>query len=49
MAKISGCGFDCASPGEMDQVLDNGVDSSRIIFANPCKTTAALEHALSGA
>ncbi|CAN0167719.1 unnamed protein product [Ectocarpus sp. 8 AP-2014] len=31
----------------MDQVLECGVDPSRIIYANPCKDLAALEHALS--
>lgn len=48
LAKTPGCGFDCASPAEMDQVLECGVDPSRIIYANPCKDVAALEHALDG-
>ncbi len=48
LAKIPGCGFDCASPAEMDQVLECGVRPSRIIYANPCKDVAALEHALDG-
>lgn len=48
LAKTPGCGFDCASPAEMDQVLGCGVDPSRIIYANPCKDVAALEHALDG-
>lgn len=48
LAMNSGCGFDCASPAEMDQVLGCGVDPSRVIYANPCKDVAALEHALSG-
>eukprot|EP00752_Nemacystus_decipiens_P012685 g11238.t1 len=46
LAKASGCGFDCASPAEMNQVLECGVEPSRIIYANPCKDAAALEHAL---
>jgi len=33
-----GAGFDCASSGEVRQVLGlPGMDASRIIFANPCK------------
>jgi len=32
-----GAGFDCASKGEIQQVLSMGCDPSRIIFANPCK------------
>ena len=32
-----GAGFDCASAGEVLQVLNLGVASSRVIFANPCK------------
>lgn len=48
LAKAPGCGFDCASPAEMDLVLNCGVDPSRIIYANPCKDMAALEHALDG-
>lgn len=46
LAMTPGCGFDCASPAEIDQVLACGVDPSRIIYANPCKDVAALEHAL---
>lgn len=34
-----GSNFDCASPAEIRQVLDLGVDPSRIIYANPCKRT----------
>lgn len=48
LAMTPGCGFDCASPAEIDQVLACGVDPSRIIYANPCKDVAALEHALDG-
>lgn len=32
-----GVNFDCASRAEIDQVLQLGVDPSRIIYANPCK------------
>lgn len=48
LAMTSGCGFDCASPAEIDQVLECGVDPSRIIYANPCKDLVSIEHALSG-
>lgn len=40
-----GIGFDCASHGEISQVLDIGVDPSRIIFANPCKPTSFVRSA----
>lgn len=40
-----GTGFDCASHGEIKQVLDIGIDPSRIIFANPCKSTSFVRHA----
>lgn len=33
-----GTGFDCASKNEVEQVLRMGVDPSRIIYAQPCKT-----------
>ncbi|KAL5624580.1 hypothetical protein BROUX41_004640 [Berkeleyomyces rouxiae] len=39
-----GTGFDCASKGEIEQVLDMGVDSNRIIFAQPCKTNSYLRY-----
>ena len=32
-----GCGFDCASKGEIETVLSLGVPPSDIIYANPCK------------
>ena len=32
-----GTGYDCASIGEMQQILDLGVAPERIIYANPCK------------
>lgn len=40
-----GTGFDCASHGEISQVLALGVDPSRVIFANPCKATSFVRHA----
>ncbi|EGN99331.1 hypothetical protein SERLA73DRAFT_90679 [Serpula lacrymans var. lacrymans S7.3] len=41
-----GAGFDCASNGEISQVLDiGGIDPSRIIFANPCKATSFVRSA----
>lgn len=40
-----GTGFDCASKQEINQVLAMGVDPSRIIYANPCKTNNFIKHA----
>ncbi|CAJ0940031.1 unnamed protein product, partial [Mesorhabditis belari] len=40
-----GVNFDCASKQEIDIVLSIGVDPSRIIYANPCKTRAFIKHA----
>jgi ornithine decarboxylase len=40
-----GTGFDCASKAEMEQVLAMGVDPSRIIYAQPCKTKSHLRYA----
>ncbi|GLB44734.1 putative Orn Lys Arg decarboxylase class-II family protein [Lyophyllum shimeji] len=41
-----GTGFDCASNGEISQVLDVGsIDPSRIIFANPCKAVSFVRNA----
>ena len=41
-----GTGFDCASNGEINQVLRiGGVDPSRIIFANPCKAVSFVRSA----
>lgn len=40
-----GTGFDCASKMEIDQVLKLGVDPSRIIYAQPCKTKSHVRHA----
>ncbi|KAI6152980.1 hypothetical protein EDD17DRAFT_1633684, partial [Pisolithus thermaeus] len=41
-----GAGFDCASNGEISQVLRiGGVEPDRIIFANPCKATSFIRGA----
>ena len=40
-----GTGFDCASKQEIQQVLDMGVEPSRIIYANPCKTNSYVRYA----
>jgi ornithine decarboxylase len=40
-----GTGFDCASKAEIDTVLSLGIDPSRIIYAQPCKTKSYLRHA----
>lgn len=41
-----GSGFDCASNGEISQILDvGGIDPSRIIFANPCKAVSFIRSA----
>lgn len=42
-----GTGFDCASKAEIEAVLSMGVDPSRIIYANPCKTGSFIKHAAS--
>lgn len=43
-----GLGFDCASKNEIDTVLEEtGIDPSRIIYANPCKTKSFIRHARS--
>ncbi|KAK4460685.1 putative ornithine decarboxylase [Cladorrhinum samala] len=39
-----GTGFDCASKAEIEQVLNMGVDPSRIIYAQPCKTKSYLRY-----
>lgn len=39
-----GAGFDCASKAEIEQVLNMGVDPSRIIYAQPCKTKSYLRY-----
>lgn len=40
-----GAGFDCASKAEIKKVLELGVSSSEIIFANPCKPASHLKYA----
>lgn len=40
-----GTGFDCASKGEINKVLELGVDPRRIIFANPAKPASHIRHA----
>ncbi|KAI9366199.1 ornithine decarboxylase [Pilaira anomala] len=40
-----GCGFDCASKQEIQQVLDVGVESNRIVYANPCKQASFIRYA----
>lgn len=40
-----GTGFDCASKAEIEQVLNTGVDASRIIYAQPCKTKSYIRYA----
>ncbi|KAI6087006.1 pyridoxal-dependent decarboxylase [Hypoxylon rubiginosum] len=39
-----GTGFDCASKAEIEQVLDMGVDPTRIIYAQPCKTNSYVRY-----
>lgn len=40
-----GTGFDCASKAEIEEVLTLGIDPSRIIYAQPCKTKSHLRYA----
>ena len=40
-----GLGFDCASKGEIQTILNLGVPPERIIFANPCKQMSFIRHA----
>lgn len=40
-----GLGFDCASKNEIETVLKLGVDPSRIIYAQPCKTKSYVRYA----
>ncbi|OKL64113.1 Ornithine decarboxylase [Talaromyces atroroseus] len=44
MAEL-GNGFDCASKTEIDLALKTGVDPSRIIYAQPCKTRSYIRYA----
>ena len=41
----AGCGFDCASQAEIEQVLELGVPVDQIIYANPCKQASMLRFA----
>ncbi|XP_061101233.1 ornithine decarboxylase 1-like [Conger conger] len=40
-----GTGFDCSSKAEIQLVKSLGVDSSRIIYANPCKQISHMKYA----
>lgn len=40
-----GIGFDCASKNEVELALSTGIDPSRIIYAQPCKTPSFLRYA----
>jgi len=40
-----GTGFDCASKGEIQKVLELQVPQSRIIYANPCKQSSHIKYA----
>ena len=40
-----GCGFDCASPAEIDQVRALNVAPERLVYANPCKQMSAMNAA----
>lgn len=42
---ILGMSFDCASRGEIDQILRMGVEPSRIIFASAVKTQSDIKYA----
>ncbi|KAL6712903.1 Ornithine decarboxylase [Lecanora helva] len=42
-----GTGFDCSSRHEIEQCLDLGVDSNRILYANPCKAKSHIRYARS--
>lgn len=44
MAQL-GNGFDCASKAEIDLALQTGIDPSRIIYAQPCKTKSYIRYA----
>ncbi|KAH8731441.1 ornithine decarboxylase [Phaeosphaeriaceae sp. PMI808] len=44
MAEL-GMGFDCASKNEIETVLKLGINPSRIIYAQPCKTKSYLRYA----
>ncbi|KAF5296582.1 hypothetical protein FQR65_LT10235 [Abscondita terminalis] len=40
-----GLKFDCASKFEIQQILSNGIDPSRIIFAHTCKAISHIKYA----
>uniref|UniRef100_A0A3P8XMB1 ornithine decarboxylase n=1 Tax=Esox lucius TaxID=8010 RepID=A0A3P8XMB1_ESOLU len=40
-----GAGFDCASQGEIEQVLSLGVTPNKIIYAHPCKQESHIRYA----
>ncbi|XP_062549881.1 ornithine decarboxylase 1-like [Armigeres subalbatus] len=42
---LLGCGYDCASTGELKRVLGFRVDPDRIMFGQPMKTIESLEFA----
>ena len=44
MLAALGTGFDCASKNEIEQILRMGVDPSRIIYAQPCKTNSYVRY-----
>ncbi|KAH6893089.1 pyridoxal-dependent decarboxylase [Thelonectria olida] len=39
-----GTGFDCASKGEIEMVLNSGLSPDRIIYAQPCKTNSYVRY-----
>ena len=43
---LSNVNFDCASYGEIKQILDLGISSDRIIYANPYKSSTDIKYAL---
>ncbi|CAG2068835.1 unnamed protein product, partial [Timema podura] len=42
-----GANFDCASKGEINQVLDLGIEQNRILFAKPTKLASHIRYAAS--
>lgn len=45
MLAMAGCGFDCASKAEIEQMLALGARPADLIYANPCKQTSMLHFA----
>eukprot|EP00741_Cyanophora_paradoxa_P002691 tig00000615_g2611.t1 len=41
------CGFECSSKAEIVNILDLGVDPSRVLYANPCKMASQIKFAQS--